>query len=93
MKFKGYDYVELMEHFNLHIGEDSDKDAPVLQGYLTRHQEEKDVVSACRDYVKALTIQSEKYGYSAPLWKGLSEVESDNTFMNYFIQLVPMAWT
>jgi hypothetical protein len=92
-EFDGYDILELMEHFNLTIP-DSDEECDVaLQSYLREHYEEEDVVSACRDYVKALYVESEKHLYSAPLWKGLSEVEDDDTFLRYFIQLVPMAWS
>lgn len=93
MRFKGHDYTELIEYFNLRRCDDDDREAQWLQAFLNANQEKDEVVAACREYVDSLAEQCEKYCYSGPLWRGLLAVEDDITFIQYFSHLVSMAWS
>lgn len=102
--FEGFDYGELAHFFGA-VTYDEDGEtysAEGLQAWLRSDKAKSEhplsygwktgVIAACRAFVKALTPWTEKNGYSSSLWKGLAAIEDDETFMQYFITLVPHAW-
>jgi hypothetical protein len=46
-----------------------------------------------RDYLKKLAPEEEQISYSAPLWKGLSEIEHDETLLQHYRILFRSAWS
>lgn len=91
MNFFGDDWAELSKHFNL--PDDGYFESSPLAEYLEENKQNANVEEACRKFLDALIVESDKINYMSPLWRGLAEIQDSFTFMDVFIQLLPHMWT
>ena len=104
--FDGYDWTELAEYFNVTtVNLDADEWDEDTTEYLAKHiwntfhygteEEATNVVNACRAYLTAYINLNNTLDlrYSIPLMMGLMAIEHNETFLSYFIQLLPCLWT
>ncbi len=90
--FDGYDWCELAEHFGVEISEEDNfnNDSKALQEFLWTKISDKSAVKKCRLFLDAL-IKSD-CTYAKPLYNGLKKIKHAETFMKYFIILLPNMW-
>lgn len=104
-QFDGYDCVELLEYFEPDITSSSysmKEQQELLDIYLREVQADvmdnsddeynKDA-KMVRQFLDALIEQSDDIDYYTPLWRGLSCIESDYTFISAFRSLIPHLWS
>ena len=103
--FKGWDWTELSEKFNMdYIDLDKEKDPQYiscqiqdtleyrkLYHFLVDNFENEEVVNEVRNYVGRIS----EYGDSGyfKMWEAMSEIESDYVFMQYTLALLTHMWT
>ena len=98
-EFYGCDYLELCWCWNMQADDDEiaiEQIELVIEKcynseFLIGHNFfPKKALKDMRLFVKSLIPGS---GYYSPVWKGLSEVESDTAFLQIFHSLLKQAWT
>ena len=108
-KFNGWDWIEIVDYFKVqHFGHEEEEDilkrfTDYIWSFWTWQTEEgnlggryefpKAVVQPCRDFVWAVAQESHNHNHCGPLWDGLHSIESDETFMKYFCELLGHLWT
>lgn len=91
-KIEGVDYFEMVSVFNLsEANEDDSVTNKKLKSFLSKNQENKDVVDIVRLFVKKLS-ENDKYTCKQPLWVGLLNVTDDRTFMLFVKDLLEYLW-
>lgn len=98
--FKGYDWVELARYFNIETMSDiidPDKECKPLRDFLSSKIDfdrvDKDTLKICKEFLKKLIKSANNHSYDGPLWEGLLKIKHDETFMQFFIILLPCMWT
>lgn len=99
--FKGWDWCELSRCFDLELMDENEYDMKTLQAFLIEYsrrmfagnpKEETDlVVTKCKEFLSK--IAEFEHDFGSPVWKGLLEVKDDDTFLSFFIDLLPRMWT
>lgn len=96
MRYKGYDWTELAEALGVEIP-DCDDPTPLIEyidnasywddgeGVKNPHTKEM------RKFLNALCKNC--VFYSVPIWKGLKQIKNDETFIKYFLHLLPFMWS
>lgn len=100
MKFKGWDVMELADHWGLSY-EGSSDEYELIRDFIyskmtfdnsaseQRKNEMKRVANDLREYLKVLS----KYETpSHPVWEGLLKVENDFTFLRFCADLIHLMW-
>ncbi|MHA2280283.1 MAG: hypothetical protein ACXAC5_05475 [Promethearchaeota archaeon] len=105
-EFKGWDWTEVTDYFDRSKKFDYKKPAEnpketwieyeerMSEGFtnwLLDHNKNKIAVKVCRLYTKKISETTSSY--TGPLWKGLYEIEHDETFIQYFNLLLRGMWT
>jgi len=97
MEFEGFDWTELTIAFGIYNESDENeiiikktKDY-LIENYLPTANGE--VADTIRSYLGALFDRCSKVGrYSAPLWRGLIQIEDDRTLIKYTAVLLEHLW-
>ena len=107
-EFKGWDWTEVVYYFDRSKKFDfkkpaeekkeawveyEDRMAKDFSEWLWKNYKSKVAVKVCRLYTKKVAEESYSHLYTGPLWNGLYEIESDEMFIKYFIQLMQGMWT
>ena len=96
MKFKGFDWTELTEHWGIPDCEDESVTLEQARQFLHNTFMESTRAEVCKDirkFLKALQKDSEKWSYSGPFWKGLRKIKDDDTLIQYVVELLPCMWS
>jgi hypothetical protein len=105
-KFEGWDWSELVYHFGLEPGEfdphDMEAEAKPLREYLNKiyknlvyeqlTEKDKQDILDCREYLEAFIECGKKIHFGMSIYKGLSKVKEDETFLIYFNLLINYMW-
>ena len=99
MRFRGWDWQELGEHFGVDLGERYN-DATKLREYLEEQSRQfrmttSDMslrwkaphVQACKRFLK-MVYKADTHTYWPPVWEGLLKVKNAETFMAAFLALI-----
>jgi hypothetical protein len=98
-RFKGWDWQELAEAFELDLidlDDDSDENVFLVTDFLfevlnrRNEKEMKEIVKFTKRFLKQLIKQG--HTYCGPLWKGLSEIKSDYVLIQMIIPLLAYMW-
>lgn len=91
--YKGRDYSELLKILNLKDRKDNGAVRSQVWNAVTNSADVPAAVAECRAYLAAhmsqLTINDEELS----VYNALSHIESDDLFLNIFVNLLPMMWT
>jgi hypothetical protein len=100
-RFKGWDWTEVLTALGEPTGDEgkyaADKLRQIVSDALSGkygpggEASRKKVLRAARGHAKAMS--KAKACYDAPLWRGLSDVTDDDTFLIYFRDLFPAMWS
>ncbi|MBA4542875.1 hypothetical protein H1164_08170 [Thermoactinomyces daqus] len=99
-KFKGWDFIELADHWGLDY-EDVEDEYELIREYIyskmtfdysaseQRKAEMKQIADDIREYLKSLS----KYEtHDKPVWEGLLKVKDDFTFLRFCADLLHHMW-
>ena len=95
-RFKGWDFSELAECFEINVPEDSiDEGVLLIQEYLEKHLEFgssklKENAKVMRRFLKKLI--KEDHSYITSVWAGIVEVEDDFSLIQISIPLIGYMW-
>ena len=95
IRFKGWDWNELMEAFKLDIDDDDDINLLRLRKYLKEQigtSKERETVEIIKGYVNAM-LKYKDLCAEAPVWEGLLKVGCDSTIIQLTIYLLEYMWT
>jgi len=95
-KFKGFDWTELSKVLKLDL-DISDKlllrETQKILLSAIAHSNEKKVAKLIKKFLQALHKESKRINYSAPLWKGMLKIKSDETLIKHTVELLDSMWT
>lgn len=88
--FKGRDWTELAQRFQINIYED---DCSILETYIrNNYYYNPKIVETCHEFLEALIAAGGPE--SVPLWEGLNKIrKSTSFFIDTFCHLLPGMWT
>lgn len=107
MEFKGYDYIELLEYFDLKDKIDyydlntENQEIEILEKHISENycpfsdESNKKIIEPLGKYLKALIKEEKKGGYLAGVYEELLQLKdkSPTMFLQIYLTLLPHMWT
>lgn len=88
---RGMDFSELAETFGIRHSDDENEYNKNIRAFIKDNIDNKDVINVIRFFVNRL-VQNDNITYKKPVWKGLSKVKDDCTFISFVIDLLEYMW-